>query len=163
MTGDDGMRESGGNAPGWVWVLVFIMGWPLVGRLVGFVSIFVPASRLASAVIPAAALCGVAWVATLFACRRGAPRALWLTTLLGSVPAGVMVAALNGVVPPDPNLKLVPEAYTSAVWAFAASLAAVTFTVLAPVVIAWFASRRATSDLGVVNDDRAALAPHGLQ
>ncbi len=157
------MRESGGNAPGWVWVLVFIMGWPVVGRVVSFASMFVPSSRLASAVIPAAALCVVAWVATLFACRRGAPRALWLTALMGSVPVGVMVAALNGVVPPDPNLKLVPEAYTSAVWAFAASMAAVTFTVLAPVVVAWFASRRAIADHEVVNDDRAALAPHGLQ
>jgi hypothetical protein len=131
------------SAPSWLWLLVFLLGWLVIGQLaVGVLLLLLTQTWGPAPLLVTATLGFIAWFATGFAYAHGAPKGLWLTTLLGTLPLLGAAAAITSPGFPDGRLKTVPAAYWDSVGTFALFLGSMMLTVLVPVLAAWYASHR---------------------
>ena len=99
------MTESRTVTNKWLWLVVFLIGWPLVVQFVTLVgSLFGdPADGAGIGILLSAALCCVvSWLVCRFAIGRGATKGIWVSIALGSIPyllysAFALLVAANNV------------------------------------------------------------------
>ena len=137
--------------PAWLWLVAFVLGWPLLQQV--HVAVFlglVMLSADAAPVLTALLMSALAWFVTRFAAARGASRRIWITTFLGTLPVFVFVASVTFGGLPDEQLRAAaPAAYAHSVYTFALWALEAGFLLLAPVVSAWLAARIRNEPLAV--------------
>lgn len=91
---------SGASTTKWLWLLVFLIGWPVAFQVTSFVAAIVATvgvPRVGELALAAVALTAAAWSLARFAFSRGAPSTIWVSVAIGSLPyALIALVALFG-------------------------------------------------------------------
>ena len=84
--------QTSPRATKWLWLLVVLLGWPVAVQGVTLVAFFVDTpSADTPIIVSGVVLTGLAWFVARFGITHGAPRGIWISIALGSVPSAALL------------------------------------------------------------------------